>query len=75
MEWPYEIYGYLHDTNLLHITIMIGSSMKQREKGSFRFQSNDNRQVDHFGSDETKKRFIPFCQRNDGSASTLQKRQ
>ncbi len=31
MEWPYEIYGYLHDTNLLHI-IMIGSSMKQSER-------------------------------------------
>ena len=32
MEWPYKIYGYLHDTNLPHITIMIGSSMKQRER-------------------------------------------
>ena len=65
MEWPYKIYGYLHDTNLPHET--------KREKGSFRFQSNDNRQVDHFGSDETKKRFIPFCQRNDGSAALCRK--
>ena len=60
MEWPYEIYGYLHDTNLPHITIMIGSSMKQRERKVLFVSS--------LVQMKRKSVLSPLCQRNDGLA-------
>lgn len=69
MEWPYEIYGYLHDTNLPHITIMIGSSMKQRERKVLFVSSQMT--TDRWTTLVQMKRksvLSPLCQRNDGLA-------
>ncbi len=68
MEWPYEIYGYLHDTNLLHI-IMIGSSMKQSERKVLFVSSQmttDGRTI--LAQIKRKSVLSPLCQRNDGLA-------
>ena len=68
MEWPYEIYGYLHDTNVLYI-IMIGSSMIQSERKVLFVSSQmttDGRTI--LAQIKRKSVLSPLCQRNDGLA-------